>query len=295
MLTYLDASNQEPNMVMQFGGYNHRLSIAENEFFDMKNMSGKDFPLASTRKKRGVIENDNLSTAQTLTAKDNLLFAYTGYGDIGVELVNGVPENVWQDPSNTGKTETEVIYTTICPYISNDLTESILTGNKNVSNFGRYTLTGSSLASASGKAPVIDGNELKVEWEHEKIPKNTLWAKKLFGIKEKVGAWLPRRAYIDSYSFIDNEANRKMLIGKTLWLGADKEVKITVIEKSLLLSEKWVVEFDQDVKDSWIGKGIYVRLTEPLAQDIPEGKYVIDEEDVKINTPTEVEGSNNKA
>ena len=290
MLTYLDAPNQEPNMVMQFGGYNHRLSIAENEFFDMKNMSGKDFPLASTRKKRGVIENDNLSTAQTLTAKDNLLFAYTGYGDIGVELVNGVPENVWQDPSNTGKTETEVIYTTICPYISNDLTEAILTSKKNVSNFGRYTITGSSLASASGKTPIIDGNELKVEWEHEKIPKNTLWAKSLFKVEHWYSLY-SKKVSVKSNSFLDNENNRKALIGKDLWFSGNT-VKVVSIEKSggfTFFRDDWTIEFEDKATNAYEGKSVYVFLTEPLAQDIPEGKYVVDEEDVKINTPTEVE------
>ena len=56
MLPYLNAPNQEINMITQFGGYNHRISINENEFFDMKNMSSREFPLASTRKKRGVVD-----------------------------------------------------------------------------------------------------------------------------------------------------------------------------------------------------------------------------------------------
>ncbi|MBR4726609.1 MAG: hypothetical protein IK080_01845 [Clostridia bacterium] len=36
-----------------FGGYVHKPSIADGEFYDMKNMSGKDAPLAATRQKRG--------------------------------------------------------------------------------------------------------------------------------------------------------------------------------------------------------------------------------------------------
>jgi hypothetical protein len=63
MLPYLNAPNQEINMITQFGGYNHRTSIAENQFFDMKNMSSKDFPLASTRNKRGIISNEFLEGA----------------------------------------------------------------------------------------------------------------------------------------------------------------------------------------------------------------------------------------
>lgn len=36
-----------------FGGYNHQLSIGENEFYDMKNMTSSAYPLLSPRLKRG--------------------------------------------------------------------------------------------------------------------------------------------------------------------------------------------------------------------------------------------------
>lgn len=293
MLTYLNASEQETSMVSQFGGYNHKISISESEFYDMKNMSGKDFPLASTRKKRKIINSDSLGTAQTLTSKDNLLFTYTGYGEIGVNLVSNVPKTEWQDPT-TGEAEEkqEVMYTELGGYNDNDLTRSILGSNMNVSNFGRYKAIGSSMITSNGKAPVINDGKLMMEWEHEAIPQNTLWAKRLFVIKDKVGILFPKRAYIDSYSFLENEANRNLLIGKTLWLDADKTVKIAVIEKSALLTEKWVVEFEEEVQSSWEGKGIYVRLSEPLPNQISAGKYTEKEEDgeiTEINKPTEVE------
>lgn len=293
MLTYLNASEQETSMVSQFGGYNHKISISESEFYDMKNMSGKDFPLASTRKKRKIINSDSLGTAQTLTSKDNLLFTYTGYGEIGVNLVSDVPKTEWQDPT-TGEAEEkqEVIYTELGGYNDNDLTRSILGSNMNVSNFGRYKAVGSSMITSNGKAPVIIDGKLMMEWEHEAIPQKTLWAKRLFVIKNKVGFLFPKRAYIDSYSFLENEANRNLLIGKTLWLNADKTVKIAVIEKSALLTEKWVVEFEEEVQSSWEGKGIYVRLSEPLPNQISAGKYTEKEEDgeiTEINKPTEVE------
>lgn len=37
-----------------FAGYNHNLSIADGEWYDMRNMSGKNFPLMSPRVKRGL-------------------------------------------------------------------------------------------------------------------------------------------------------------------------------------------------------------------------------------------------
>lgn len=40
-------------MTAVFGGYNHRLSCAEGEFYDMKNMTTDFYPILSPRKKRG--------------------------------------------------------------------------------------------------------------------------------------------------------------------------------------------------------------------------------------------------
>ena len=40
-------------MTAVFGGYNHRLSCAEGEFYDMKNMTTDYYPILSPRKKRG--------------------------------------------------------------------------------------------------------------------------------------------------------------------------------------------------------------------------------------------------
>lgn len=44
------------SMTTQFGGYNHQISCAENQFFDMKNMTSKYFPVLSPRSKRGIIK-----------------------------------------------------------------------------------------------------------------------------------------------------------------------------------------------------------------------------------------------
>ena len=66
-----------------FYGYNHNLRIGEGEFYDMKNMTGDDFPVLSPRRKRGTylasIENPG-----GLIAKDSLC-----YVDGGDFVING--------------------------------------------------------------------------------------------------------------------------------------------------------------------------------------------------------------
>lgn len=307
MLPYLNAPNQEINMITQFGGYNHKISINENEFFDMKNMSSKDFPLASTRKKRGIIENDNLKTMQTITAKDNLIFAYTGYGDIGVTLAEPLPLNEWvnpiepDEPDEEVEPEEQVLYTTICKYNDNELTRSILGSNKNLSAFSRYTLVGNKLSSASGKEPEFYEDTLRVEWEHEIIPKGTLWAKKLFEISHWYSLY-PRIVSVKTNSFLNDSKNRELLIGKTLYIdNGEKEVTIDKIEKSALFTEfwrdDWTIKFSTDLENKDERDSVYVRLTEPLPKEIPAGKYTVlqpenpdapEEEPELINQPSEV-------
>lgn len=46
-------------MLEGFKGYNHNLKIAENEFYDTKNLSSDNYPLISPRKKRGVYQTTN--------------------------------------------------------------------------------------------------------------------------------------------------------------------------------------------------------------------------------------------
>lgn len=51
----LNAKQKQQTMIDTFGGYNHTARPAEAEFYDMQNMSGDDFPLLSTRGKRGIL------------------------------------------------------------------------------------------------------------------------------------------------------------------------------------------------------------------------------------------------
>jgi len=53
-----------------FGGYNHRLSCSEGQFFDMKNMTAKYYPILSPRPKRGIVHR--FVNPQGLLDKDDL-------------------------------------------------------------------------------------------------------------------------------------------------------------------------------------------------------------------------------
>ena len=44
-------------MTSVFGGYNHQLSCDEGQFFDMKNMTSKYFPVLSPRQNRGIVKS----------------------------------------------------------------------------------------------------------------------------------------------------------------------------------------------------------------------------------------------
>ena len=59
-------------MIDAFGGYNRNLRISENEFFDMKNMTGNYYPVLSPRGARGVYATPG--NPQGLIAKDALCY-----------------------------------------------------------------------------------------------------------------------------------------------------------------------------------------------------------------------------
>ena len=66
-----------------FAGYNHKLRIADGEFYDTKNLTNDSYPLLSTRRKRGLFKE--LTAGQGLLAKDALC-----YVDDGTLYVNGL-------------------------------------------------------------------------------------------------------------------------------------------------------------------------------------------------------------
>lgn len=55
-----------------FGGYNHNLRISNAEFYEMKNMTGDDYPTLSPRKRRGIKGKTSENNYQGLISKNNL-------------------------------------------------------------------------------------------------------------------------------------------------------------------------------------------------------------------------------
>lgn len=93
LLPYLDPPEQSVEMISQFGGYNHRISINENEFYDMRNMSAKDYPLVAVREKRATVESgimSNISNTLGIIAKEKLIVPYLSQGNIGVTVAADV-------------------------------------------------------------------------------------------------------------------------------------------------------------------------------------------------------------
>ena len=60
-------------MTTEFGGYNNSLKPREGEFFDTENITTDYYPIASGRKKRGIVRR--LNSPSGMTAKDSLIYA----------------------------------------------------------------------------------------------------------------------------------------------------------------------------------------------------------------------------
>lgn len=70
------------DMTTVFGGYNHQISCEEGQFFDMKNMTSRYFPVLSPRQKRGIVKS--FVNPQGILDKEELLWV-----DDGKLYVNG--------------------------------------------------------------------------------------------------------------------------------------------------------------------------------------------------------------
>ena len=76
-------------MTTTFGGYNHNLSCADGEFYDMQNMTARYFPVLSPRKRRGVCRA--FANPQGLIEKEGLVWVDGGklYIDGEEKLLEG--------------------------------------------------------------------------------------------------------------------------------------------------------------------------------------------------------------
>ncbi len=85
-----------------FLGYNHNLRIGEGEFYDMKNMTGDDYPVLSPRGKRGVyLPTEEYSNILGIIEKDTLAYIATRKSDTNATkatlYLNGYPTELKVD------------------------------------------------------------------------------------------------------------------------------------------------------------------------------------------------------
>lgn len=79
----LTPENVSRDFIDVFGGYNHNARIGDNEFYDMENMSSSNYPLLSTRHKRGKPKAGTLQVARRVVG---ILYA----GDLFSAYVNSL-------------------------------------------------------------------------------------------------------------------------------------------------------------------------------------------------------------
>lgn len=70
VLPILNPIQTSQDAISEFRGYNHNLSIQENEFYDMQNMTSTFYPVLSPRSKRGIIRT--MIKPNGFVAKDEL-------------------------------------------------------------------------------------------------------------------------------------------------------------------------------------------------------------------------------
>ncbi len=66
----LQETSRYREMTTVFGGYNHQISCSEGQFFDMKNMTSKYFPVLSPRGNRGIVKT--FTNPQGILDKEDL-------------------------------------------------------------------------------------------------------------------------------------------------------------------------------------------------------------------------------
>lgn len=111
----LNPKQKQQTTIETFGGYNHTARPAEAEFYDMQNMSGDDFPLLSTRARRGVLPVQDAYVGRM--AKDGKLLCLKDSGDETLKLT--VRESVEAAeletrPQNTSIPEPDLQTTIYC-------------------------------------------------------------------------------------------------------------------------------------------------------------------------------------
>lgn len=84
----LKAIAHDKQYIDTFGGYNHNVRIAENEFFDVVNMTADSYPLLKTRKPHGVFKEGYASGIDGMISKYELCYIADGLFYMGDEQVD---------------------------------------------------------------------------------------------------------------------------------------------------------------------------------------------------------------
>ncbi len=268
-LPFLKPPEQSVEMISQFGGYNHKLSIGESEFFDMKNMSAKDFPLAATRQKRGTLKiggSSYVENAKGIVAENKLLIPYIGKGDIGVEVKQNVEAKnavTFEECYNAETSELTIdretnekytsaalidgeLYTKICGFRDSEIINEI---KKDISDI---TLVKSKFKDeniqkvASGFAPIVKDSGLYRKYPHEGIEAGLLWTITLFdvnyvhirsesGILNTLGKMI---VSVNENEFLANEIIRNSLVGAEIYVGKNEWRKANILSVEKLENAK---------------------------------------------------------
>ena len=77
------------DVVEMFGGYNHNLRISNSEFYDMSNLTSNEYPVMSTRNKRGIVKK--LDSCNGIMAKGKLAYI-EGKKLVYGEYVHEIPQ-----------------------------------------------------------------------------------------------------------------------------------------------------------------------------------------------------------
>lgn len=89
-------------MTSVFGGYNHKLSCQDGQFYDMRNMTSEYFPILSPRNRRGIVKK--LTDPQGILDKEDLMWVDAGKLYSNGKEVSMTNVTISSDPTMCPKT-----------------------------------------------------------------------------------------------------------------------------------------------------------------------------------------------
>ena len=136
---------QTKDIIQEFRGYNHNIRIADNEFYDMKNMTSKYYPVLSPRDKRGMVAN--IPNCNGIIVKDKLVYVKGNELYYGFENVLTLKRDILGERSIVSMGAYIVIYPDMMYYNTANPEDKGNINNEDQTFTGNMTLT---LADANG-------------------------------------------------------------------------------------------------------------------------------------------------